>query len=54
MSSIEVFDMVGKNVLSITPNASETLLDGSNLKTGLYFARITTNGNVNTVKLIKN
>jgi hypothetical protein len=54
MSSIQVFDMVGKNVLSLTPNASETVIDGSNLKTGLYFARITTNGNVNTVKLIKN
>ena len=54
MSSIQVFDMVGKNVMSLTPNASETVIDGSNLKTGLYFARITTNGNVNTVKLIKN
>lgn len=54
MNSIDVFDMVGKNVLSITPNSSETSIDGSNLKTGLYFARINTNGNVNTVKLIKN
>lgn len=54
MSSIEVFDMVGKNVMSLTPNTSETMIDGSHLNTGLYFARITTNGNVNTVKLIKN
>ena len=53
MSSIQVFDVLGKSVMTITPNSSETVIDGSNLKTGLYFARITTNGNINTVKLIK-
>jgi hypothetical protein len=54
MTSIQVFDVLGKNVLSLNPNASETTIDGSSLKTGLYFARITTNGSMNTVKLIKN
>jgi hypothetical protein len=54
MSSIEVFDILGKNVLSLKPNASETTINGSSLKSGLYFARINTLNGSSSLKLIKN
>ena len=54
MSSIKVFDILGKTVLSLAPNASETVIDGSTLKSGLYFAQIKTEAGINSIKLIKN
>ena len=54
MSSIKVFDILGKNVLSLAPNASETVINGSSLKSGLYFAQIKTETGINSIKLIKN
>jgi len=53
MSSIQIFDILGKNVLSLTPNASEVKIDASSLTTGLYFAQIKTSTGVNSVKLVK-
>lgn len=53
MSSIQVFDILGKNVLSLAPNASEVKIDASSLTTGLYFAQIKTSTGVNSVKLVK-
>ena len=40
MSSIQVFDILGKQVLSLAPNAIEAKIDASVLKSGLYFAKI--------------
>lgn len=54
MSSIQVFDVLGKNVLSLSPNTSETVINGSNLKSGLYFAQIKTETGINSIKLVKN
>jgi hypothetical protein len=54
MSSIQVFDVLGKNVLSFKPNASEATINGSSLKAGLYFARINTLNGSSSLKLIKN
>lgn len=54
MSSIKVYDVLGKNVLSLSPNKTETVIDASNLKAGLYFAQIKTEKGVNSIKLIKN
>jgi len=53
MSAIKVFDMQGKNVVSLFPNTNETLIDGSSLKPGLYFAQIKTLLGVKSIKLIK-
>ena len=46
--------MLGKLVLTISPNTNEVNIDASSLVKGLYFARISNNNGVNTVKLIKN
>jgi endoglucanase len=53
MSSIEVFDILGKNVLSLKPNASEAKINASSLKTGVYFAKINTINGSSTLKLVK-
>ncbi len=52
--TIQVYDILGKNVLSLSPNSKETKIDGSGLRSGLYFATVTTDNGVNSVKLIKN
>lgn len=51
--SIQLFDILGKNVLSLTPNNSEAKIDAYNLRAGLYFARINTINDVSIIKLIK-
>ena len=53
VTSIKVFDLQGKNVFSSTPNTNTTVIDGSNLKGGLYFAKIKTVSGVKIMKLIK-
>lgn len=53
ITSVQVFDVLGKRVLALTPNTSEVTIDGSSLKRGLYFAQIKTiNGSI-SVKLVK-
>ena len=53
ITSIKVFDLQGKTVFSSTPNTNTTLIDGANLKGGLYFAQIKTVSGVKIMKLIK-
>ena len=40
-------------MFSSTPNTNTTVIDGSNLKGGLYFAKIKTVSGVKIMKLIK-
>ncbi|MEP5340280.1 MAG: T9SS type A sorting domain-containing protein [Algibacter sp.] len=54
ISSIRVFDILGKNVLSLAPKTSETTINGSSLKAGLYFAQIKTANGISSLKLVKN
>lgn len=53
INSINVFDVLGKRVLSITPNASEATINALSLKAGLYFAQIQTANGLSSLKLIK-
>ena len=54
MSSIELYDVLGKQVMLMNPEANSIKIDASNLSKGLYFARIKTNDAIKTIKLIKN
>ncbi len=54
INSIQVVDILGKEVISLNPNSSEAQIDASTLNTGLYFARIESNSGIKTIKLIKN
>ncbi len=53
INTVNVFDILGKRVLSTAPNTLETSIDASNLKTGVYFARIDGVNGSKTVKLIR-
>jgi len=53
ISSIEVFDILGKNVLSLKPNAIEAKIETSGLKSGVYFAKVNTINGSSTLKLVK-
>lgn len=54
INSVQVFDVLGKQVLSVKPNLNEVQIDASSLKTGLYFAIIKAISGSKTIKLIKN
>lgn len=53
MASIEVFDILGKSVLSLKPEATEATINASQLKSGLYFAKISTVNGSSSLKLVK-
>lgn len=53
METIEVFDILGKEVLRLSPNTTQATIDASVLKAGIYFAQIKTLSGINSVKLIK-
>jgi len=54
ISSIQVYDILGKQVLSLSPNDTEATINGSSLKSGLYFAQIETDNSLQSIKLVKN
>lgn len=51
---IQVFDILGKNVLSLAPNKNEVKIDATVLPSGLYFAKVSTEKGNGSLKLIKN
>jgi hypothetical protein len=53
MTSIEVFDILGKNIMSLQPETTEATIDASGLKSGLYFAKISTANGSSSLKLVK-
>lgn len=54
VTSIEVYDILGKKVMSVTPNSNEVVLDGSGLNDGIYLAMMSTVNGSKTIKLVKN
>ncbi|WP_178985900.1 T9SS type A sorting domain-containing protein [Winogradskyella helgolandensis] len=53
ISSITVYDILGKRVSVLKPNATEARIDSSSLKSGVYFARVEGLKGSKSVKLIK-
>ncbi|WP_353778973.1 T9SS type A sorting domain-containing protein [Winogradskyella sp. 3972H.M.0a.05] len=53
IKNITMYDMLGKQVLSLTPNRNFTTIKGSDLNDGIYFAKIETVSGSETIKLIK-
>ena len=53
ITSIEVFNVLGKKVISMQPNTISAEVDASNLTTGLYISKIATKLGTVTRKLIK-
>lgn len=51
--SVQIFDLQGKLVIELHPNAKQAQLDNSQIAEGIYFSKITTSSGVGTQKLIK-
>ncbi|WP_179339794.1 T9SS type A sorting domain-containing protein [Winogradskyella ludwigii] len=54
ISSVQVFDILGKQVLTLNPNSFEVTLDASELNNGIYLAKIVSANRTKTIKLVKN
>ena len=54
INTVQVFDVLGKEVITMKPNKSDVKIEASTLPRGLYFAKLTTDLGSNSVKLIKN
>ncbi len=54
VSLVKIYDVLGKEVLTVSPNQAVSTVDASSLKTGVYFASITTDAGTESVKLVKN
>ena len=53
VKSVEVYDVVGKQVVSLKPNTTEVSIDASSLPNGFYIAKIATETGSKSIKLIK-
>ena len=54
IKNVIVYDILGKQVLSMDSNANEVVINGTSLKTGVYMAKIESENGSKTIKLIKN
>ena len=54
ITSVEVFDVLGRKVISQDSNANEVTIDAANLPKGMFIATISTAQGVKSIKLIKN
>jgi len=53
VEKVSVYNLLGQEVLSKTPNSQLVTLDISNLKVGVYVVKATVNGTISTTKIIK-
>lgn len=53
VDTVQVYDVLGKLVMEVAPNAVSPTVDMSALTSGAYFVRVAINGTANTVKVIK-
>jgi starch-binding outer membrane protein SusE/F len=53
IKAVEVYDVLGKLVYSTTIDYNDITIDGTSLKTGIYFAKIDTDSKTERIKLIK-
>ena len=53
INTVAVYNVLGKQVIALEPNATEAVIDASSLNSGIYFARIDGANGATTVKLIK-
>jgi hypothetical protein len=53
ITSVEVYNMLGQKVITKTLNVSQGQIDMSNLNTGNYIVKVTADGLVKTIKVVK-
>ena len=52
--SVEVYNVLGKQVLTVEANSNKVVLSGAALNNGIYFARVNAENGSKTLKLVKN
>jgi hypothetical protein len=53
ITSVQVYDMLGKSVYAKAASSKEVSVNASNLSQGVYFAKVSTANGTSTVKLVK-
>lgn len=53
IDSIELFDVLGKQIMSLNPNSVSFNIDSSRLSNGIYIARVNAGEKTSTLKLVK-
>ena len=53
IQTISVHDVSGRQVLVLTPNSSEVIIDAASYPAGLYFAKCTTAAGSHVLKLVR-
>ncbi len=53
IQQVSVYNLLGKQVYTATPNSEQVLIDASNLVSGIYFAKVSTALGVKTIKLVR-
>lgn len=53
ITNIALYDILGKQVLDIEPLTNSATIDGTQLKSGIYMARISTENGTKTMKLVR-
>jgi hypothetical protein len=53
ITTIAIYDVLGKQIVTIRPNGMNASVDGNDFSKGIYFAKITTLTSLQTIKLIK-
>ena len=54
ITSVQLFDIMGKNITNIKPNAKQAIIKASELTQGIYFANVSTVKGSKVIKLVKN
>lgn len=53
MKSVEIFNVIGKQVVSLKTNSNYITIEANSLQKGIYFAQITSDLGVSSLKLVK-
>ena len=54
INTIQVFDIAGRQVMAMKPNATRATINATALQGGIYFAKVSTDKGTSSVKLVKN
>jgi hypothetical protein len=54
IDSIEVLNILGQSLISLSPSVMEAKVDMSSFKTGAYFVRLSVQGEIDTFRVLKN
>ena len=54
IKTVELYNILGKRVMTLTPNSSEVSIPSNRLPSGIYLAKIATELGTKSIKLIRN